>query len=274
MPGLIPGLAANLLALPNTMDAQFQQAQENAALASALAHPSGGGKPTITPEEAAAIFPSAPPAGSQTIHQAMQVPVLGQLLRGVGTIGNILQTTLGYTPNAPRPPAEMLGVLMRERAEQARQSHLDFNETERLRMDKHRFDEDEQGFANGKAFDQVLEPGDAYILRSGGGGGFGSPLDRDLTALERDVRCGYVTKEAAERDYGAVFEPGTLKIDVAATGRRRDEMRARGLPKDEPIADTGVPLPAPAHHHHHDHAHEKLTEEERVALAMTGRCCS
>jgi hypothetical protein len=46
------------------------------------------------------------------------------------------------------------------------------------------------------------------------------------------------------------------------------------LPHDEPIADTGVPPPAPAHVHTHDHEHEKLTEEERVALAMTGRCCS
>ena len=117
-------------------------------------------------------------------------------------------------------------------------------------------------------------PGDAYILRSGGGGGFGSPLERDLAALERDVRCGYVSREAAERDYGAVFEPGTGKLDVAASEARRAEMRRQGLPRDEPIADTGVPLPAPAHVHAHDHAHEKLTEEERVALAMTGRCCS
>ena len=67
---------------------------------------------------------------------------------------------------------------------------------------------------------------------------------------------------------------GTGKLDVAASEARRAEMRAQGLPHDEPIADTGVPLPAPAHQHHHDHEHEKLTEEERVALAMTGRCCS
>jgi hypothetical protein len=51
-------------------------------------------------------------------------------------------------------------------------------------------------------------------------------------------------------------------------------MRRHGLPQDEPIADTGVPPPAPSQPHAHDHAHEKLSEEERVALAMTGRCCS
>jgi len=132
----------------------------------------------------------------------------------------------------------------------------------------------EQRFHNGKALNQVLHAGDAYILRSGGGGGFGSPLDRDLDALARDVRCGYVSKDAAEKYYGAVFEPETNRIDAAATGIKRSEMRRQGLPQDEPIADTGVPPPATAHVHGHDHGHEKLSEEERVALAMTGRCCS
>src|SRR5436309_2976198 len=46
----------------------------------------------------------------------------------------------------------------------------------------------EQRFHNGKALNQVLHAGDAYILRSGGGGGFGSPLDRDLESLAGDVR--------------------------------------------------------------------------------------
>jgi N-methylhydantoinase B len=132
----------------------------------------------------------------------------------------------------------------------------------------------EQRFHNGKALNQVLHAGDAYILRSGGGGGFGSPLERDLESLARDVRCGYVSKHAAETLYGAVFAPGRNDIDAAATAARRAEMRRQGLPQDEPIADTGVPPPAASQPHAHDHAHEKLSEEERVALAMTGRCCS
>jgi N-methylhydantoinase B len=138
----------------------------------------------------------------------------------------------------------------------------------------HRFGKtDEQHFPNGKALNQTIHPGDAYILRSGGGGGFGSPLERDLNALERDVRCGYVSREAAEDLYGAVFVPASDKIDGVATAARRADMQAQGLPQDQPIADTGVAVPlAPGHSH--DHGHEKLTEEERVALAMSGRCCS
>ena len=84
----------------------------------------------------------------------------------------------------------------------------------------HRFGKtDETHFPSGKALNQVLQPGDAYIIRSGGGGGYGSPLERDLETLERDVRCGYVTREAAEKNYGAVFGPDALAIDTTATRR-------------------------------------------------------
>ncbi len=60
---------------------------------------------------------------------------------------------------------------------------------------------------------------------------------------------------------------------MAATQARRAEMRRLGLPRDEPIADPGVPPPH-AHAHPHADAHAALSEEERVALAMTGRCCT
>ena len=63
---------------------------------------------------------------------------------------------------------------------------------------------DETHFPSAKALNQVLQPGDAYIIRSGGGGGYGSPLQRDLAALERDVRCGYVT----QRGRGEILRRG------------------------------------------------------------------
>lgn len=140
----------------------------------------------------------------------------------------------------------------------------------------HRFNKpDETHFPNGKAFNQVIKPGDAYILRSGGGGGFGSPLERDIEALQRDVAGGYVSKESAEKNYGAVFKTGALTIDHAATAARRKEMAGQGLPHDEPVAPT-IPVPPNAndHHHGHAHGHEHLTQEERTALAMSHRCCS
>jgi N-methylhydantoinase B len=43
----------------------------------------------------------------------------------------------------------------------------------------------------------MLEPGDRLILRYAGGGGYGDPRRRDPRAVERDVRDGYVSPEAA-----------------------------------------------------------------------------
>ncbi len=137
----------------------------------------------------------------------------------------------------------------------------------------HRFGEDEHNYPSGKAFNLVLHSGDAYILRSGGGGGFGSPLDRDVDALENDVRQGYVSREAAERDYGAVFAADGSGLDRPATERRQAEMRAQGLPQAEPD-EPPSPAEPHGHHGHHHHTHEHLTEEERLVVALSRRCCS
>ena len=135
--------------------------------------------------------------------------------------------------------------------------------------------EEETRFANGKALNQTLAAGDAYIMRSGGGGGFGSPLERDLDALERDVRCGYVSRASAQTLYGAVFLGGSGTIDRKATHTRRAEMRAQGLPHDQPISEVHPSVKVDTHaHHHHDPATDAMSEEERTALAMTCRCCS
>jgi N-methylhydantoinase B len=139
----------------------------------------------------------------------------------------------------------------------------------------HRFGKDhETTFVNGKALNQTLGSGDAYILRSGGGGGYGSPLDRDLDALERDVRCGYVSRNAAEALYGAVFQPGSGKIDRPATSANRADMRTRGLPHDHPISQPAAGAVPATEAAGANPAVDALTEEERTALAMTCRCCS
>jgi N-methylhydantoinase B len=52
---------------------------------------------------------------------------------------------------------------------------------------------------------QVLSPATELVLRLPGGGGFWSPLERDLEAVLADVVGGYVSIEAAERDYGVVI---------------------------------------------------------------------
>lgn len=80
---------------------------------------------------------------------------------------------------------------------------------------------------NGKIDLTELEAGEGYIVETGGGGGFGSPLERDPVLVLRDVRGGYVTPEAAERDYGVVVWRAGEEFEVeeeATSARRRERL--------------------------------------------------
>ncbi|MDH3742071.1 MAG: hydantoinase B/oxoprolinase family protein, partial [Hyphomicrobiales bacterium] len=49
---------------------------------------------------------------------------------------------------------------------------------------------------------QPVRPGAKVMLAFPGGAGYGNPKTRDRAAVLKDVRGGYVSKEAAMRDYG------------------------------------------------------------------------
>jgi N-methylhydantoinase B len=51
---------------------------------------------------------------------------------------------------------------------------------------------------------QEMQAEDYVTAASPGGGGFGQPLERSLEAVERDLNLGYISRETAERVYGAV----------------------------------------------------------------------
>lgn len=57
-----------------------------------------------------------------------------------------------------------------------------------------------------------LAPGTIVELRTGGGGGFGDPSARDPALVISDVIDGFVSVEAAEREYGVVLDPETLAV--------------------------------------------------------------
>jgi N-methylhydantoinase B len=55
---------------------------------------------------------------------------------------------------------------------------------------------------HGKFNSVRVEPGDTMIVRTGGGGGFGDPALRSRDAVRNDLARGYITPDAAARDYG------------------------------------------------------------------------
>ena len=81
--------------------------------------------------------------------------------------------------------------------------------------------------ANAKVFMQRLASKEGFYARSGGGGGFGSPLERDPSRVAFDVHEGYVTAKSALDDYGVVLTAdGT--VDRAATKALRATMVPQG----------------------------------------------
>ena len=60
-----------------------------------------------------------------------------------------------------------------------------------------------------------LARGDRIRIDSPGGGGYGRALERDPESVRRDVALGYVSREAAESDYGVVIDDeGRLDLDA------------------------------------------------------------
>ena len=67
------------------------------------------------------------------------------------------------------------------------------------------------------------QPGDIVEVRGPGAGGYGLPVQRDEQAVLSDVRCGFVSHEAARAAYGVVIVDD--QVDQAATAQLRSTMR-------------------------------------------------
>ena len=59
---------------------------------------------------------------------------------------------------------------------------------------------------------EKVPAGTITVQRTSGGGGWGDPAKRDRKLIEWDVLNGYVSIEAAKREYGVTIDPETMKI--------------------------------------------------------------
>jgi N-methylhydantoinase B len=62
----------------------------------------------------------------------------------------------------------------------------------------------------------VIHANERMVSISGGGGGYGSPLERDIARVMHDVREGWVTRERAREVYGVVITEH-MTLDERAT---------------------------------------------------------
>jgi N-methylhydantoinase B len=75
--------------------------------------------------------------------------------------------------------------------------------------------------------DITVKAGDLITVRTPGGGGYGTPPERDPALVRRDVLRGYITVEDAEHDYGVVLRGTSVAIDAEATAHVRAERAGR-----------------------------------------------
>ena len=77
------------------------------------------------------------------------------------------------------------------------------------------------------------------IVRTGGGGGWGDPLERDPAQVADDVAEGLISASAARKLYGVALR-GNLSLDESATQRLRDRLRSvrKAKPRRKKIGRT------------------------------------
>ncbi|MBV9348926.1 MAG: hydantoinase B/oxoprolinase family protein, partial [Pseudolabrys sp.] len=80
------------------------------------------------------------------------------------------------------------------------------------------------GAIPGKIANHPLKKDDVVISESSGGGGFGDPLERDISAVEADLRQGYIDESHAKNMYGVVHANG--RVDREATAALRKTAKA------------------------------------------------
>lgn len=78
---------------------------------------------------------------------------------------------------------------------------------------------------------QPYEPPKVLFSQSGGGGGWGDPLDRDPQAVLDDVLDEYVSVEGARHDYGVIIDTESWVVRIEETARERAHRKAQPGPR-------------------------------------------
>jgi N-methylhydantoinase B len=73
--------------------------------------------------------------------------------------------------------------------------------------------------------------GDTWTAVATGGGGYGSPLERDAERVRTEVRDGVISRDSAFDVFGVVVDDGEdPELDLEATAARRAELASIEVP--------------------------------------------
>ncbi|MFZ7102891.1 MAG: hydantoinase B/oxoprolinase family protein [Peptococcaceae bacterium] len=71
----------------------------------------------------------------------------------------------------------------------------------------------------------IMHKGEMVRFISGGGGGYGDPVERPVQKVREDVKNQYITIEKAAAEYGVIIDPATLIINEEKTKELREQIR-------------------------------------------------
>jgi N-methylhydantoinase B len=72
-----------------------------------------------------------------------------------------------------------------------------------------------------------VQPGTRIVLKTAGGGGFGSPLEREPERVRRDIEEGLISPERAKEEYGVVVDAALNRVDEEATTALRKALGSK-----------------------------------------------
>jgi len=78
-----------------------------------------------------------------------------------------------------------------------------------------------------------LAPNEVVSFQTGGGGGYGYPLEREPEKVLLDVINEYVSSAKAQEEYGVVIDETKMRVDGQATEKLRNKMRKDAFPNRE-----------------------------------------
>jgi N-methylhydantoinase B len=145
-----------------------------------------------------------------TLHDAPEGKIKGVAL-GVAGLRNSGQGLFGGYPGAPSLLMLVEGTKVEETiaADQAPDHLPDLGGNGRL-LPYCEFD---------------IKKNDVLYMRMSSGGGYGDPLERDPQWVLNDIENGIVSREEASEIYGVVMDGDDGALDLAATEKRRADLR-------------------------------------------------
>jgi N-methylhydantoinase B len=79
----------------------------------------------------------------------------------------------------------------------------------------------------GRMLNMPLKIGDIVSIRSGGGGGWGYPLERNPKLVLMDYKNGLISTNLAKEKYGVIINERKLSVDWENTKKMREEIKQK-----------------------------------------------